>query len=570
MRALISVHDKTGLLPFAKGLVSLGWEIVSSGGTAKALREANISVRDVSEVTGFPEILDGRVKTLHPKIHAGILAKKNDPKHKETLKQHQIQAFDLVVVNLYPFEEAIRSQRSTVSEREKIALENIDIGGPTLIRAAAKNYEDVMIVVDPGDYGEVLDVIASSNSFVLPARPSFGGSPSKDEAISLKFRKQLATKAFARTAAYEQAIAGYFSPSFVRRGEGEVDIGLPHPCPPLTKGRGKYLRYGENPHQEAIFYPIEGQSLAWGEPLARGEPLQGKELSYNNILDATAAWHLIQEFTVSSIPPPLVGGGVGAGYVCVIIKHTNPCGVASSKNSLLEAFETAYGCDAESSFGGIVALNHEVDAEMARKMSELFLEVVLASAFSKEALEILSKKKNVRLLPLHPCTSVLKYQRTRVPRYEYRSAGGGLLVQTLDDIPDDPSEWKTVTKRKPTPAEMQALIFGWKVVKHVKSNAIVFATTDRTLGIGAGQTSRVDAVRVAQMKMKNVVLEYQSTIVLSSDAFFPFPDGVEEAAKAGATAVVQPGGSVRDKEVIAVADQLNLAMIFTNRRHFRH
>ena len=501
-RALISVYDKTGLVPFAKGLTRLGFEILSTGGTAAALRKEKIAVTDVSDVTGFPEILEGRVKTLHPKIHGGILARRNNPEDQKAMRDLKIPFIDLVAVNLYPFE-------------SQPGVEMIDVGGPTMLRAAAKNYEHVVVVCDPADYDEVLAGLANCDPFPL------------------EFRKRLAAKVFARTAEYEKAIAAWFSP-------------------------GTHLRYGENPHQSAEFLALNGQPLDW-TPLSQATAWQGKELSYNNILDADAALQLIREEFLSSSDS------------CAIIKHNNPCGVAFSKKSLAEAFIKAKACDPLSAFGGIAALNRKVDSETAEKMSELFLEVILAPGFSEEAKTILSKKKNLRLLVFREVSGSSR-------RMSYRSAGGGLLAQTSDIGADDSAKWLVKTKRRPTKAEQEAMQFAWTVCKHVRSNAIVFATGDRILGIGAGQTSRVDAVKVAIMKMHSPSLEgrgqgegvVQGPIVVASDAFFPFPDGVLEAAKAGATAVIQPGGSVKDEEVIAAADQHNLAMIFTGTRHFRH
>lgn len=476
MLALLSVSDKSGLDVFAKRLVRLGFEILSTGNTAKFLKDHRIACREVSDYTGFPEIFDGRVKTLHPKIHAGVLARatKEDQKALDDLGA---TAIDLVVVNLYPFE-----QTPTV--------ENIDIGGPTLLRAAAKNFERVCVVCDPADYERVVTALERNE-------------------VTLDFRRELARKVFQKTAKYEKAIERYFG--------------------------GENLRYGENPHQKAWF--IKGETSLWEKPL------QGKELSYNNILDADAGWWLLREFGEDP-------------FASAILKHTTPCGVALSQQSLKEAFEKALGCDPSSAFGGVVALNREVDRLAAEEIGKIFFEIILAPSFSKEALEIFSKKQNLRLLVIRD---------RALPKEIVRSAGGGELVQEADTSMEDPARWLVKTKRQPSPEEMRALEFAWKVVKHVKSNAIVFASGDQTVGIGAGQMSRVDAVRLASVKLSD-----SKTLVCASDAFFPFADNIEALAKAGATAVIQPGGSIRDGEVIAAADSHNIAMVFTGVRHFRH
>ncbi|MBI5299603.1 MAG: bifunctional phosphoribosylaminoimidazolecarboxamide formyltransferase/IMP cyclohydrolase [Deltaproteobacteria bacterium] len=493
--ALISVYDKTGLENFARSLIQLHFQIISTGKTAAFLKDCGISVQGVSDYTGFPEILGGRVKTLHPKIHAGILARKNETEDQKILRDLDIPFIDLVVVNLYPFESAP-------------GIENIDVGGPTMLRAAAKNFENVTVVTDTGDYNRVLKAFEN-------------GKP------SLELRKELAGKVFARTAKYDAAIAN---------------------CPGLwTMDQGpktgvSQLRYGENPHQKALWRVSPNEAL-WEAPL------QGKELSYNNIVDADAAWWIIWEFQKSKIK--------NQNFVCAIIKHTNPCGVALSEKSLKIAFEKALSCDPTSAFGGIVACNKPIDADTAVSLTGIFLEVILAPDFSKEALEIFSHKKNLRLL---------KTRFDVVPQQTMRSAGGGELTQTADIIAEESSKWEIKTKRAPTEKEMQALQFAWKVVKHVKSNAIVFGFEDRIAAIGAGQTSRVDSVKVAIMKAK----ESLKGTVVASDAFFPFPDNIEEIAKTGATAVIQPGGSIKDAEVIASADKHNLAMVFTGIRHFRH
>lgn len=474
--ALISVYDKTGLETFANRLVSLGYEILSTGNTAKYLKDRGIDCIEVSDYTGFPEIFEGRVKTLHPKIHAGILAPPSKEAQKK-LEEMGIDPISLVVVNLYPFE-------------SQPTIENIDIGGPALLRAAAKNYERVTVVTDVSDYPRVATALEKGE-------------------VPLNLRKELAGKVFARTAGYESAIAGYFG--------------------------GNKLRYGENPHQKAWFQP--GENL-WGEPL------QGKELSYNNILDCDAAWWLIQEFKDEP-------------FAVAIIKHTNPCGMALSQKSLREAFEKSFACDSESAFGGIVVLNREVDQKTAEAMKKIFFEVILAPGFSKEALGIFGKKKNLRLLEMRSVSGPV--QRTC-------SAGGGLLVQGADRSMEEIPTFQTKTKRKPAEKELPALQFAWKVVKHVQSNAIVFAHEDRLVGVGAGQTSRVGAVQVAVLRARDSLKE----TVVASDGFFPFADNIEEIAKTGATAIIQPGGSIRDEEVIEACNKHNLAMVFTGVRHFRH
>lgn len=496
-RALISVYDKTGLENFARGLIRIGFQILSTGKTASFLKDRGIPVRDVSICTGFPEILGGRVKTLHPKIHAGILARRGDAEDEKAMRDLQIDWIDLVAVNFYPFESAP-------------GIENIDVGGPAMLRAAAKNFERVTVVADAADYDRVLKALEN-------------GGPSPE------LRRELAGKVFARTAQYDNAIAEYFIPSFDRlRMTGRGD--------PST-GPGEPLRYGENPHQKAVWQVAPGTAL-WEVPI------QGKELSYNNIVDADAAWWLIREFEKEP-------------FAVAIIKHTNPCGVALSGKSLRDVFEKALACDPVSAFGGIAALNKPVDADTAVALAGIFLEVVLAPGFSQEALEILSHKKNLRLL---------KARFGAAPQKTIRSAGGGELVQDTDIAGEDPARWRVQTKRIPTGEEMRALVFAWKVAKHVKSNAIVFSFEDRIAAVGAGQTSRVDSVKMAVMKAEGRL----GGTVVASDAFFPFPDNIEEIAKTGATAVVQPGGSVRDAEVIAAVDRHHLAMLFTGLRHFRH
>jgi phosphoribosylaminoimidazolecarboxamide formyltransferase/IMP cyclohydrolase len=522
-RALISVSDKKGLAAFARGLDRLGFEIVSTGGTAQALQKEGLSVIEVEEVTGFPEMLEGRVKTLHPKIHAGILARRARVEDREALRRHEIALVDLVVVNLYPFAETAAKPDVSFAE----VVENIDIGGPSLLRAAAKNFQDVLVVCDPADYEAVLDGLQDS-------------TPSE----ALRYR--LMRKVFAHTASYDAAIAAYFGarpdPSAPPEALSEF-LGI-------AAERRDELRYGENPHQKAAWYAPSRSS--YGPWLARATVLQGKELSYNNLLDLHSAAACLRD--LSSL------GSSGA----VVVKHNTPCGVAVSSQSIAEAYEKARRADETSAFGGIVALDAVVDGAAAKVLAETFLEAVIAPGFDEEARAVLGAKKNLRLLELSTLS------RSVAPPWiaplEVRSIGDGFLVQESDVLPDDPQSFKVVTKRPPTPEEMQALRFGWAVVKHVRSNAIVFAASDRSLAIGGGQTSRVEAVELAARKGAGRLAES----AVASDAFFPFRDGLDAAVHAGARAVIQPGGSVRDAEVIAAADEQGVAMVFTGRRHFRH
>jgi len=511
-RALLSVSDKTGIVEFASGLAKLGVEIVSTGGTAKLLREKGVQVRDVSELTGFPEMLDGRVKTLHPKVHGGILAIRSNPAHMAALKEHEISVIDLVAVNLYPFEKTAAKPGVEFEE----LIENIDIGGPTMIRSAAKNFEDVAVVVDPADYQGILEELG------------------KNGGLERETRLRLARKAFATTAAYD----GFISTTLQERAKP----GLPENLH-LNLQKVMDLRYGENPHQSAALYR---NSAAAGRGLANAPQLHGKELSYNNLVDLEAAWRLAQEFSEP---------------VTAIIKHTNPCGIASGK-TLAESYRRALSVDPVSAFGSVIAVNRKLDHETAEEMSKLFIEAIVAPGFEPDALERLKNKKNLRLIDM---------SATVGDDYglQLKSIGGGLLVQTPDTLGAHPEDWKCVTRRKPTEEEMRALVFAWRVVKHVKSNAIVFGHDGMIVGVGAGQMSRVDSVKLAAMKARELKHDLQRTVV-ASDAFFPFPDGVEEAAKYGATAVVQPGGSVRDNEVIEAADRLGMAMMMTGIRHFRH
>jgi len=513
-RAILSVTDKTGLVEFARKLSGLGVELISTGGTAKLLRESGIMVKDISDLTGFPEMLDGRVKTLHPKVHGGILHRRADAAHRAAVAEHGIQPIDMVVVNLYAFEKTAAKPGVHFEE----LIENIDIGGPSMIRSAAKNFHDVAIVTSPSDYETVAEELAQSAGELSPAT---------------KWR--LAQKAFATTAAYDSAIA-----STLERvsANGHFDLRAESGFPPTLRlcfNKVMDLRYGENPHQKAAMY-----SDGSGVGVANARQLQGKELSYNNIVDLQAAWDLAQEF---------------AETFCAIIKHTNPCGAATGK-SLAEAYQKALECDPVSAFGGVIGVNRVIDSEAAGEMAKLFLEVIAASGFSPEAKEKFATKKNLRLVEI-----------ANVPqKWVLKNVSGGILLQDVDQRPLTESELKVVSKRPPTPEEKRALLFAWKVCKHVKSNAILYARDGQTVGVGAGQMSRVDSCKIGAMK---AVLPLKGTVA-ASDAFFPFPDGVEEIARVGATAIIQPGGSVRDADAIAAADRLGLAMIFTGVRHFRH
>jgi phosphoribosylaminoimidazolecarboxamide formyltransferase/IMP cyclohydrolase len=505
VRALISVSDKVGVESFAAGLQALGVEIFSTGNTARKLADAGVAVQSVSELTGFPEILDGRVKTLHPGVHGGILARRDRPEHLAALAEHGIGLIDLVVVNLYPFAETIARPGVTPDE----AIEQIDVGGPAMLRAAAKNHQHVLVVVSPDDYEAILLAL-------------------RDDQVTPELRRRLAVRAFAHTAAYDAAITGYLSEE---------------PFPetlPLAFHKAQDLRYGENPHQAAALYGDFGQFF---------EQLHGKELSYINILDIAAIQELIEEFSPD------------AGSALAIVKHTNPCGVGLGATPL-EAWEHAYATDREAPFGGVIAVNQTLDIALARAIDEIFSEIVIAPAFAEDALELLRRKKNRRLM-----RATRPIARETAPLLH--SVPGGVLVQQPDRAPLSDEPLRVVTERAPSQAELDALRFGWRVARHVKSNAIVYAGPNSTLGIGAGQMSRVDSSRVAISKAHNAGLSLVGS-ALASDAYFPFPDGVEAAAAAGATAVIQPGGSVRDDEVIAAANRLGLAMVFTGRRHFRH
>jgi len=513
-RAVLSVTDKAGLAEFARKLSAMGVELISTGGTAKLLRESGISVKDISEITGFPEMLDGRVKTLHPKIHGGILHRREDPAHRAAVAEHGIQPIDMVVVNLYAFEKTAAKPGVHFEE----LVENIDIGGPSMIRSAAKNFQDVAVVTSTGDYDALAEEMSKT-----------GGT------LSSQTKWRLAQKAFATTAAYDSAIA-----STLERVSANGNFalkpaeGFPEKLR-LSFSKVADLRYGENPHQKAAMYS-DGSDTG----VANARQIQGKELYYNNIVDLQAAWDLAQEFEEP---------------VCAIIKHTNPSGTATGK-TLAEAYKRALDCDPVSAFGGVIGVNRPVDAAAAEQMAKLFLEVIAAPSFEKGALEKFAAKKNLRLVEI-----------TNSPqKWVLKNVSGGMLVQDADLHQLSDADLKVVTKRQPTPEENRALLFAWKVCKHVKSNAILYSRDGQTVGVGAGQMSRVDSCRIGAQK---AVLPLKGTVA-ASDAFFPFPDGVEEIAKAGATAIIQPGGSVRDQEVIEAADRLGMAMIFTSVRHFRH
>jgi phosphoribosylaminoimidazolecarboxamide formyltransferase/IMP cyclohydrolase len=521
-RALLSVSDKTGLVVFAKALSTHGVEIVSTGGTAKALRDAGIAVTEVAEITKSPEMMDGRVKTLHPRIHGGLLAVRGNAAHEQALAEHEIPAIDLLAVNLYPFEATVEGGADFAT-----CIENIDIGGPALIRAAAKNHDSVTVVVDPDDYGSVIAEMASH-----------GG------ATTLGLRKALAAKAFARTSAYDAAIAAWFAD---RLGERTPKTRA------IAGTLAEALRYGENPHQWAAFYHTSERRFG----VATARQVQGKELSYNNLNDTDAAYELVAEFDPAS------------SAAVAIIKHANPCGVATAE-TLRQAYEKALACDPVSAFGGIIALNRALDAEAAREIVKIFTEVIIAPDSSEEAKAILAEKKNLRLLLVGGLPD------PKADGLAFRSLSGGFLMQSRDNGVVFDREMKTVTKRKPSNEELADMIFAFTVAKHVKSNAIVYARDGATVGVGAGQMSRVDAAMMAAWKAEEAATRQglgQSLSVGSvaaSDAFFPFADGIKIIAGAGVTAIIQPGGSMRDDDVIAAADEAGLAMVFTGMRHFRH
>ena len=534
--ALISVSDKTGVVEFARGLAGFGVAMLSTGGTARLLGANGIQVTEVSDHTGFPEMLDGRVKTLHPKIHGGILARRNVPAHVSAISAAGIKTIDLVVVNLYPFSQTVARPGCTLEE----AVENIDIGGPAMVRSAAKNHQHVAVVTDPADYADILGEMQAANG-----------------AIGLPTRFKLAQKAFSHTAAYDGAISNYLTTLDASGASAAFPARLN-----LNFDLAQRLRYGENPHQNAAFYRDLDPAPA---SLARYTQLQGKDLSYYNIADADAAWECVKTFD-----------SFDNKAACVIIKHANPCGVAIAA-SALDAYRLAFATDPTSAFGGIIAFNRELDAATAGAVSEQFVEVLLAPKVSAGAKAALAKKQNVRVLevplpsPLAPLPGGEGNSATPAAwaRMDYKRVGGGLLVQTPDSVNVSAAQLKVVTRVKPTAQQQDDLLFAWRVAKYVKSNAIVFADRGRTLGVGAGQMSRVDSARIAAIKAKNAGLSLAGAVV-ASDAFFPFRDGLDVVADAGAVAVIQPGGSLRDEEVLAAADERGIAMVFTGYRHFRH
>jgi phosphoribosylaminoimidazolecarboxamide formyltransferase / IMP cyclohydrolase len=518
-RVLISVTDKAGIASFAKDLASFGVEIVSTGGTAKMLRDNGLNVIDISDFTGFPEMMDGRLKTLHPKVHGGMLALRNNPGHVAAMKDHGIKPIDMLVVNLYRFEDTV-AKGAQMHE----AIENIDIGGPAMLRAASKNYEFVSVVTDPSDYASIIEEMTASGGEISPMT-----------------NFNLARKAFSLTARYDAAISNYLQGIDVEEGQFPLTY-------TVQFNRRQLLRYGENPHQKAAFYA----EAAINQPsIATAEQLWGKELSYNNIMDSDAALDMIMDFDKPA---------------CVILKHSNPCGAAQSDSSLLEAYRNAFAVDKVSAFGGIVGLNRILDADTARAIGEVFTEVIVAPGYTDEALKILEEKKNIRLLNV---PEILAGPIAKKQMASTRRVTGGLLLQDRDLGIVDLKNAKVVTKRAPSAEELEALQFAWRIVKFVKSNAVVYATRNQLIGVGAGQMSRVDSSRLAITKAGNAGLSLKGSVV-ASDAFFPFRDGIDEAAGAGATAVVQPGGSVRDEEVIEAANEHSMAMIFTGMRHFRH
>jgi phosphoribosylaminoimidazolecarboxamide formyltransferase/IMP cyclohydrolase len=515
-QALISVSDKTGLVPLARGLAEFKVKILSTGGTAKLLAQNGVAVTEVSQYTGFPEMLDGRVKTLHPRLHAGILARRDMKAHMDAIRSAGIEPIDLIVANLYPFRETVAKPGVALAE----AIENIDIGGPSMLRAGAKNYTGVAVLVDPADYPVVLEEMRANRG-----------------AVSEATRFSLAKKVFTHTAAYDGAIGNYLT-----RLEASGEPGLFPEHLALQFDRKQDLRYGENPHQSARFYIGERP-----EPgtIATYAQLQGKELSYNNIADADAAWECVKSFEEPA---------------CVIVKHANPCGAAAA-SSLRDAYERAFATDPTSAFGGIIAFNRQVDGAAAEALGKQFVEVLVAPQYDEQARRALAAKTNVRVLAVASGAGA--------GDWDFKRVGGGLLVQTPDRYNVAATELRTVTRLRPGPDQLADLLFAWKVAKFVKSNAIVFAQDRRTLGVGAGQMSRVDSVRIAAIKAQNAGLSLQGSVV-ASDAFFPFRDGVDTVAGAGAKAIIQPGGSMRDEEVIAAADELGIAMVFTGVRHFRH
>lgn len=507
-RALISVSNKENIVDFAKGLTNLDYEVISTGGTLRTLKEAGVDAVAIDEVTGFPEIMDGRVKTLHPSVHGGLLAKRSNPDHMNQLEENSIQTIDMVVVNLYPFKQTL--EKVGVSEEE--IIENIDIGGPTMLRSAAKNFADVAVVVDPSDYDQVLEAL-------------------KTNRLDAQLRKRLAAKVFRHTANYDALIAEYFSEETGEKFPENFTV---------TYEKVQSLRYGENPHQEAAFYK---HPLAKGMSLATAKQLHGKELSYNNIQDGNAAVEILSDYKEPA---------------AVAVKHMNPCGIGIADN-LFEAYGRCYAADPVSIFGGIVAVNREIDSKTAEKLSEIFLEIVIAPGFSREAMEILTRKKNIRLLEMD-------MSEDGSQNLKLATVNGGVLVQTADKGEVTEDELTIATKRKPTEKEMADLLFAWKAVKHVKSNAIVLAKDNQTIGVGAGQMNRVGSAKIAIEQAG----EKAKNSVMASDAFFPMPDTVEEAVKAGVTAIIQPGGSKRDQDSIDVCDEHGITMVYTGMRHFKH
>jgi phosphoribosylaminoimidazolecarboxamide formyltransferase/IMP cyclohydrolase len=516
-RVLISVTDKQGIVEFAKELHAFGVHILSTGGTAAQLRKNGVSVTDVSDYTGFPEMMDGRVKTLHPKIHGGLLALRDKESHMQALREHQINLIDMVVINLYRFEDTVSNEGCTLDH----AIENIDIGGPTMLRAASKNYRFVSVVTDPTDYPKIIEEMKQTGGKISEIT-NFG----------------LAKKTFQLTARYDGAISNYLG---LLSGGSTEKRDFPDTVS-FQFSKAQDLRYGENPHQKAAFYREKDTELS---ALSNARQLQGKELSYNNIMDSDAAWQVVSDFTLPGV---------------VIIKHANPCGAATSDGNMAEAFRKALAGDPVSAFGGIVSLNRPVDKETADELVKTFFEVIIAPSFAAEAMEILNTKNNVRVLEIPASCN------KRSAGYDFRRVMGGLLVQDRDTGEIDMRKAKVVTERVPTEAEYQALDFAWRVVKHVKSNAIVYTTTDQLVGVGAGQMSRVDSVKIAKFK---AVLPTKGC-VLGSDAFFPFRDGIDMASEMGITAIVEPGGSIRDEEVIQAANERGMAMLFTGIRHFKH
>ncbi len=513
--ALIGVSDKTGIVEFARALAGLGFRLLSTGGTAKLLRDNGVAVTEVADVTGFPEILDGRVKTLHPRIHAGLLARRDLPAHMATLREHGIDPIDLLVVNLYPFEQTVARPDCSFDE----AIENIDIGGPAMLRAAAKNHGSVAVVVDPADYASVLEEMRVHGE------------------VGAALRFELARKVFAHTARYDGAISNYLSSLDAERRRGEFPQTLTRQWVKVQQ-----MRYGENPHQSAAFY----REHRVGPGLMAGyAQLQGKELSYNNIADADAAWECVRAFGESA---------------CVIVKHANPCGVAVAADAAA-AYAKAFQTDPTSAFGGIIAFNRTVDRACAQAVAKQFVEVVIAPAFDEQARAVFAAKQNVRVLTVEPGGAVNDF--------DFKRVGGGLLVQSPDTKQVQRAELRVVTKHAPTEAQMDDLLFAWRVGKYVKSNTIVFARDGMTLGVGAGQMSRIDSARIASIKAREAGLSLAGSAA-ASDAFFPFRDGLDVVVDAGATCVIQPGGSMRDEEVIAAADERGVAMVFTGTRHFRH